>query len=252
MSPLEAELAEARALNAQLAAQVDDARRQRDEAAEVLSRAKAFVADRRAIFTPSEPEAGELGRVLEALGGQADDFFDLVAHLRRQRRFSEKTFGGGARTNGVIQHIRKELVEIENDPTDVEEWVDVVLLALDGAWRAGWTPEGIAKAIEAKQTKNEGRTWPDWRTASPDAAIEHDRTAAPATNDDARAILHILASQPAHPSVAVVVDRQGEELTLRADGQCMYVKTDEAAALVTALLADGAVHERWLHGRGGR
>lgn len=196
---------------------------------------------------------------LEALGGQADDFFDLVAHLRRQRRFSEKTFGPGARTNGVIQHIRKELVEIENDPTDVEEWVDVVLLALDGAWRAGWTPEGIAKAIEAKQTKNEGRTWPDWRTASPDAAIEHDRTAAPATNDDARAILHAMASEPARPHVAVVVERASIALCLPfplrirlPDRHEIAVTTDEAAAVVTALLADGAVHERWLHGRGGK
>lgn len=31
-------------------------------------------------------------------------------------------------------------------------------------------------AIVAKQTKNEGRVWPDWRTADPNAAIEHDRS----------------------------------------------------------------------------
>lgn len=103
-------------------------------------------------------------------------YFDFVAHCYRQRRFSEKVFGPGARTKGVIDHIRKELTEIEKDPADVEEWVDVILLALDGAWRAGWTPEAIASAISAKQTKNEGRTWPDWRTAPPDKAIEHDRS----------------------------------------------------------------------------
>jgi hypothetical protein len=90
--------------------------------------------------------------------------FDLVAHLRRQRAFSEKTFGPGARTKGVIDHIRKELAEIEADPADI-----------DGAWRAGWEPEQIVKAIVAKQTKNEGRQWPDWREADPDAAIEHVR-----------------------------------------------------------------------------
>jgi hypothetical protein len=102
--------------------------------------------------------------------------FDLVAHLERQRAFSLNTFGPGARTKGVIDHIRKELAEIDADPSDIKEWVDVVLLALDGAWRAGWEPADIAKAIEAKQTKNEGRTWPDWRTAPADKAIEHDRT----------------------------------------------------------------------------
>ena len=99
--------------------------------------------------------------------------FDLVAHLHRQRDFSERTFGPGARTTGVIDHIRKELSEIESQPDDVSEWVDVILLALDGAWRAGFSPEQIAEAIAAKQAKNEARQWPDWRTADPEKAIEH-------------------------------------------------------------------------------
>lgn len=102
--------------------------------------------------------------------------FDLVAHLERQRAFSLNTFGPGTRTSGVIDHIRKELAEIEADPTDIMEWVDVILLALDGAWRAGWEPKDIAAAIEAKQTKNEGRQWPDWRTVAPGKAIEHVRS----------------------------------------------------------------------------
>jgi hypothetical protein len=100
---------------------------------------------------------------------------DLIAHLYRQRAFSRATFGPGARTAGVCDHIRKELAEIEAAPADITEWVDVVLLALDGAWRSGATPEQIAEAIQAKQTKNEGRDWPDWRTAPTDRAIEHVR-----------------------------------------------------------------------------
>lgn len=105
--------------------------------------------------------------------------FDLVAHLHRQREFSSRTFGPGTRTAGVIDHIRKELKEIEAKPDDVSEWVDVILLALDGAWRAGFEPEAIAEAIRAKQQKNEGRNWPDWRTAAPGKAIEHVRNEAP-------------------------------------------------------------------------
>jgi len=54
----------------------------------------------------------------------------------------------------------------------------VVILALDGAWRAGAEPQQIIDAIKAKQARNEARTWPDWRTASPDRAIEHDRSVA--------------------------------------------------------------------------
>ncbi len=99
--------------------------------------------------------------------------YDLVKHLERQKAFSEKTFGPGTRTKGVIDHLRKEIDEVEKEPTDLSEWIDLVLLALDGAWRHGSTPTQIAVALENKQAKNEQRKWPDWRTASPDKAIEH-------------------------------------------------------------------------------
>jgi hypothetical protein len=102
--------------------------------------------------------------------------FDLNAHLHRQREFSLRTFGPGKRTQGVLDHIRKECVEVEQAPTDLKEWVDLILLSLDGAHRAGHSPESICAAIENVQTRNEGRTWPDWRTQSPDKAIEHVRT----------------------------------------------------------------------------
>jgi len=102
--------------------------------------------------------------------------FDFKAHLQRQRRWSEKTFGPGDRVKGVIDHIRKELSEIEKAPSDLEEWIDVVILALDGAWRSGASPEQIIAQLQAKQAKNEKRQWPDWRTSSPDKAIEHDRS----------------------------------------------------------------------------
>ena len=100
---------------------------------------------------------------------------DLVAHIYRQRAFSRTTFGPGQRTAGVCDHIRKKLVEIEAEPLNISEWIDVVLLALDGAWRAGYSPEDVAKALSVKQTLNETRDWPDWRTAAPNKAIEHVR-----------------------------------------------------------------------------
>jgi hypothetical protein len=103
--------------------------------------------------------------------------FDLISHIERQRDFSERTFGHGVRTQGVCDHIRKELAEIEAKPHDLSEWIDVILLGLDGAWRAGYTPTEICEALAAKQRKNELRKWPDWRTADPSRAIEHDRSA---------------------------------------------------------------------------
>ena len=98
-----------------------------------------------------------------------------ASHLANQREWSERTFGPGSRLLGVLDHIRKELAEIEDNPTDVAEWVDVIILGFDGALRAGWEPQQIIDAIKAKQAKNEARRWPDWRTMSADEAIEHVR-----------------------------------------------------------------------------
>ena len=99
--------------------------------------------------------------------------YDLVKHIERQRIFSLKAFGDGMRTNGIAEKNEKENKEIEQNPTDLEEQVDRILLSIDGAWRAGHEPAAIAQALEAKLTKNENRKWPDWRTSDPNKAIEH-------------------------------------------------------------------------------
>lgn len=103
--------------------------------------------------------------------------FDFRAHLQRQRDFSCKTFGPGRRTLGIIEHIKKELREIAEDPLDISEWIDVAILALDGAWRHGASPEQIIDTLVGKQDKNENRDWPDWRTMTEDQAIEHRKEA---------------------------------------------------------------------------
>lgn len=100
--------------------------------------------------------------------------FDVLEHLRRQQEWSERTFGSGCRTKGVIQHIQKELVEIEQDPSGLE-WIDVIILAFDGMWRAGYSPEQIIEAWQAKQVKNENRIWPNWQDQLEDQAVEHIR-----------------------------------------------------------------------------
>lgn len=104
---------------------------------------------------------------------------DLLEFFDRRAEWSAQTFGPGDRTQGVVAHIRKELLEIEAEPSDLEEWVDVVLLAMDGAWRsAGASGLRFANALQAKQAKNTTRTWPDWRAAGPDQPIEHVPTTA--------------------------------------------------------------------------
>lgn len=114
---------------------------------------------------------------------------DLKQHLIRQMAFSHATFGPGIRTKGVIDHIRKELIEVEESNGESSEWIDVVILALDGLTRRlaysldngkvrrdpSEVAQMVCNMIESKQTKNEGRTWPDWRTADKEKAIEHVR-----------------------------------------------------------------------------
>lgn len=112
---------------------------------------------------------------------------DLKQHLIRQMAFSHATFGPGERMRGVCDHIRKELDEVVDGEGDAAEWVDVVILALDGLTRRlafvgggeradpKRVAEMVCNMIEGKQTRNEARTWPDWRTQSTDKAIEHVR-----------------------------------------------------------------------------
>lgn len=125
--------------------------------------------------------------------------FDLESHLRRQIAFSRATFGPGERRHGVCDHIMKEITTeiLGLDPSSeaireidvaeaASEWVDVVILALDGLTRAliasgkDWerAPWVACQMIQAKQGRNEQRTWPDWHTADPNKAIEHNRGAA--------------------------------------------------------------------------
>lgn len=100
---------------------------------------------------------------------------DIVGYIREQMEFSAKTFGPGQRLEGVTEHISKELDEVlSSGGRDVSEWADVAILAFDGAWRSGFSPEEFARALRAKLDKNKARTWPDWRTAGP-GPIEHVR-----------------------------------------------------------------------------
>lgn len=144
---------------------------------------------------------------------------DLVTHLTRQAAFSKATFGPGARTEGVTDHIKKELDEVakvyepefeifagyemtieegqipvgrtpttsERHAAAAEEWTDVAILGLDGLTRAisathpDWTFDKVAsKAVSMIVAKQGKNELRDW----PDW-----RTAAPG-----KAIEHVRGS----------------------------------------------------------
>lgn len=189
-------------------------------------------------------DTGMIAASSDAADGCQAVAFDMLALLQRQRVFSERTFGPGRRTKMVIDHIRKELIEIEAHPSDLTEWIDVILLALDGAWRCGATPARIAAGIEAKQMKNEGRAWPDWRTADPDKAIEHRRvpeeTHAPVLHTMTRAVRDVLAERARQVSAEGWTPEHDDEHTsaaLAVAGACY-------ALFAAAAISDSA--DAWL------
>jgi len=97
----------------------------------------------------------------------------MQAYLTDQWQWSRKTFGTGKRTRAIIQHITKELGEIEARPDDLLEWCDVIMLAMDGFCRHGGRPEELLPLLLAKLATNKARSWPV--PTSEDVAVEHDR-----------------------------------------------------------------------------
>lgn len=102
-------------------------------------------------------------------------------YLRRHVEWGHATFGtpaDGRGPLGPLDHLKKELAEIEEDPHDLKEWTDAIILSIDGFLRAGGKVTMVLPMLFSKQTINAMREWPDWRAMDPDKAIEHVRTPA--------------------------------------------------------------------------
>lgn len=98
---------------------------------------------------------------------------DFSYYVKQQKEWSIKTFGEGQRVEGVLKHIEKELAEIREHPQDLTEYIDVIILAMDAAWRAGFTPDEIETELRRKQLQNTLRKWPPINPNNHDDAIEH-------------------------------------------------------------------------------
>lgn len=106
-----------------------------------------------------------------------------AGEVDRYGRWSIETFGPGERVTAVLDHISREIEEVRKAPHDIEEWADLIILAMDGAMRQGASAQQIFTTIKTKHAKNMRRVWPDWRTADPDKAIEHVRSYADEVRD---------------------------------------------------------------------
>lgn len=107
----------------------------------------------------------------------AVDMFDFFID---QREWSKETFGPKEHRGpiGPLKHLEKEAKEAYEE-TDAEkrkeEIADCLFLVFDAAHRAGMTYAELTRVANEKLRKNKGRSWPDWRTAPADSAIEHKR-----------------------------------------------------------------------------
>lgn len=98
--------------------------------------------------------------------------FNLANFFDEKAAWSRTTFGPAYA--GVLSHLEKEFKEVAAEPSDLEEWVDIVALALDGASRhAGATGAEFVDALQAKHQKNLARRW---LKSSEDGVMEHDRS----------------------------------------------------------------------------
>jgi hypothetical protein len=94
---------------------------------------------------------------------------NLIEHLTRQIAFSRATFGPAERTAGVIDHIRKELVEIAG-PAPLTEIERLVLqIVEDPEWDAetvsnlvtpDWV-ESVREAFDRSRSKERRDPWGD-------------------------------------------------------------------------------------------
>ena len=85
---------------------------------------------------------------------------DLVYLSREMMVWSKETFGCGIRTEPILKHIEMEVQEVRDSKgEDPYEWIDIIILALDGALNAGFTPEEIAFFLRNKFEKNKNRAY---------------------------------------------------------------------------------------------
>ena len=95
----------------------------------------------------------------------------LRRYAEDQSVWSQQQFGPGRRTVGLTAHIVKECQEVREDPDDAREWIDIIILAIEGFLRHGGKASDLGEMLEDKQRTNFERAWP---AAGPETEpVEH-------------------------------------------------------------------------------
>ncbi len=73
--------------------------------------------------------------------------------------WSDRTFGAGRDGVGAAKHLIEEAGEAAENPDDILEWADCLMLVLDGARRQGFTVNELLAATRTKLAINKKRKW---------------------------------------------------------------------------------------------
>ncbi len=90
--------------------------------------------------------------------------------LNQQKDWSFSVFGPNKRTDGILKHIQKECTEVKESPDDLLEWIDIIILAMDGFLRHGGGPNDLLPILNKKLEINKQRSW---NIISDNLPIEH-------------------------------------------------------------------------------
>lgn len=101
----------------------------------------------------------------------AADLFEL---MESHAKWSQETFGSDDERDcfGPLEHLKKEIEEVKQNPADITEWADMFLLYLDGLRRAGI---GFPMMLEVARRKHEHNKTRKWNKAENGKPSEHVR-----------------------------------------------------------------------------
>lgn len=99
---------------------------------------------------------------------------DLFMLINDHAKWSQETFGSDEERDciGPLEHLKKEIEEVKQNPADVTEWADMFLLYLDGLRRAGI---GFPMMLEVARRKHEHNKTRKWNKAENGKPSEHVR-----------------------------------------------------------------------------
>lgn len=127
---------------------------------------------------------GQLGEALyesemkrQAAAVETIDGISLGRFLADIMAWQHETFGPHQTLEGIRDHMRKEVKEIEDSPADRTEPIDLIMLGISYLRRLGLDAAEVVALWQQRMVALKRRSWPDWRTADLDKAIEHLRAA---------------------------------------------------------------------------